>query len=212
MNINWWIVGLTVLIGICIVILFMWYRLAKTVVPPVTTNIDNISDRLETGDLVVVNYNSKHGKIIRIATETVWSHIGLVIVIDEKPYIIEVADYNKDYKGLSLIPLDDWKDINSGRYCGYLPTDSYIDTQELYDLLKPYYGIELDMDLLNWAHTLGWKDNRYEEKTEYFCSEFIALILQKLGKLSCDKDPSCYSPQKILDIKGQVNLDVFYLE
>lgn len=212
MKVNWWIVALTVIIGLCIISTIIWYRLHVTQPPLVTTKIENIDKQFKTGDLLVVNYRSKHGRLIRVTTGAFWSHIGLVIVLNNEIFIIEITDYDEKYKGLCMIPLNDWLDINSGRYCGYCPINKNIESNQIKELLDRYSDVTLDMDLFNWAQTLSWKDNRYLEKESYFCSEFIAMILQELRLLSLEKDPACYSPQKLLGLKDYGKTRVFYLD
>lgn len=212
MDVNWTIVFFTVVISLLVIGIVIWYRLQSTLPPKITNEIDNVLPKLKTGDLLFVNYRSKHGRIIRIATKTFWSHIGMVIVIDDDTYVIEVADYSEEYEGLCLIPIADWLDINSSRYCGYSPIDKSIPADSIQVILEEYKGTTLDMDLFNWAQTLGWKENRYVTKKSYFCSEFIALLMQKLGLLSCEKDPACYSPERLMGLRGYGNLDVFYLD
>lgn len=205
----WKSVALTVLLPFMILLVISSVRLWKTSQPTPTASRNVILEQLDTGDLLFVRYHSKHGYLIRAGTGDVWSHTALVC---KHPYtteisIIEMADYT-EYShdnveglcGLCIVPLQQWLELNEDRLCGYRRCKHRPTFQQIQRAINGHNATQLDMDLRNWAKTLVWLKSNSDEppnKTHYFCSEFIAMILQKLGLLDSEYSASCYSPARL---------------
>ncbi len=219
MKIVWWETCLVVFIPLLLLFLFSFYRLYLT--PHLIPNckFETIKPELQTGDLIFIRYRSKYGKLIRVVTGADWSHIAFVYRQGDKVFLVEVADYTsydepdvEDLHGLCIIPLKKWLQLNDARICGYRkyqqarPLNS--DVQRL---LQRNQDITLDMDLYNWSTTLFRSKNSRICKNNYFCSEFIASMLQELGMLSDDINPGYYSPARLATVDRYAKMKTFYL-
>lgn len=209
--INWRVLLPTVLF----LVVICW-RLHTTSRVTVTTTLNSIREELSTGDLIFVNYNSKYGKLIRTCIGSIWSHVAVVLAQNGTSYIVEVFNYSGDGpEGLCVTPLQEWIGLNIGRVCGYKKyTGDAISSTQLADILKDYNGVKVDMDLLNWISCFRHIPNkqlRSSVKSHYFCSEFIALLLQRLQVLPKTLDPSTYSPHTLTETPNYNKLLVFLL-
>jgi len=216
MKIIWWETCLVILIPF----LFIFYRLYLTPHLTPNCNFENIGPKLETGDLLFVRYSGKYGKLIRIVTGADWSHTALVYRKGDDVFLIEVADYTRydepdveELSGLCVIPLNKWLQLNSSRICGYRRCQqTRPSSSDIQRALQQYDSVTLDMDLYNWSATLFPTKNKACDKNNYYCSEFIALLLQKFGMLPDDINPGYYSPVRLTTINGYSKIKTFYLE
>jgi len=208
-------------IPLILLLIFCFIRLYQT--PKLVENckLKDICDKLETGDLLFVRYNSKWGKIISIGTLVDLSHSAFVYKQNKDVFIIEMSDYTnydepdvEKLKGLCIIKLDKWISLNKGRICIWKKYfgDKKINENKINKIIKKYKNINLDMDLLNWSSVFFKNKNKKEIKTDYFCSEFIALLLQKLKILNDYYDPSFYSPAKLTNIKNYSEMKIFNID
>jgi len=222
MYIVWWETFLVVIIPLIIIALFCLYRIYIS--NPLQTDLvrektpDEVENILETGDLVFIRYSSKHGKIVKIVTDSHWTHTGLVYRRNGECYIIEVADYtghdHPEHNGLCIIPFDDWVELNDERICGYRKYTGRKSREKLEKqlaiLLEKYKDIKLTMALYDWSAILFNRvyDNSRDDK--YFCSEFIAALLQELRILNRNYHCSSFSPKKLEDISNYGKTIMFF--
>lgn len=217
MKIIWWETCLVIFIPLLLLFVISYYRIYLTPKLIPTCEINNI--KLETGDLIFIRYESKHGKIIKVVTDSDWSHTAFVYRKNGNVYLIEVADYTnydepdvKDLCGLCIIPIDKWLQLNDGRICGYRKCQQPPTNKAVEDLLQQYHHITLDMDLYNWSAILFHTKNKKVPKNNYFCSEFIAFLMQRLGLLDDTINPGYYSPGRLAKADGYSEIKIFYID
>jgi uncharacterized protein YycO len=127
---------------------------------------------LQTGDIIFQDSQSSQSRAIKTATGSPYSHVGLVVVRNGKPYVAEAI------QPVSLTPLDAW--IARGRKADYVVKrlkDSELRQESKIKLLsetKKYLGKDYDWQF-------GWSDR------EIYCSEFVWKVYQRsLGIELCE--------------------------
>ena len=199
-----------------VLLVILIFALAVSRVPdpiPGNMTVNELKEKIGTGDLLLVKYRSKHGVLVKSFTESSWSHVALVY----NKSVVEISGYNDDYYGLCVIPIDKWLSLNKKRLCGYKKyRGKPIDEEKLNYLLEKYNGVELDAFLINWLKAMfkvEWSPQ--EKKEDYFCSEFTALLLQELSVIPKQWTPTSYSPKMFNEMKEWDETKVFinnYLE
>ena len=209
-----WLASLKVtFILIIITIIFVCYRLLVHQVP--TASLYDISDiNLETGDVLLVSYNSLHATLVKVFAGSYWSHSAFVYRKHNRTYVIEMANYTnskeqiptkEEHKGLIMIPFEYWIIYNKKRYIGHLrcksrkPSETKI--QQWFDKMKTIVK-GTNMDVLYWMNTLLSRKYKYEDKEEYFCTELVAKLLQDMNIIAKDYLPCCYSPNTLVALRN----------
>lgn len=157
-------------------------------------------DGAQTGDLICVSYHSKRGRLVRVFTGSVWIHIGFVVrTVHGDPYVLEVARYSPDNQGLMAKPLEWWLDYNSDnlmawrRYAGRGITSS-----KLLGVLRRNRHTDVNLHVVDWLQTMYKSDYKGGTQDSYYCSEFVAYLLQELGIIERVYQPSGYKPWELL--------------
>ena len=147
----------------------------------------NIIPLLKTGDLIFFSDNIKI-PINIIAGNNYFSHSGIIVIIDNIPYVYEIVDVNIGYathqdfkpfkKAIQLTPFVDRVKYFSG-HC-YIASLIKPLKQEQIDKLNKF--IENDyhykfVDFNKWAPFIV---TRMKLKSERFCHEFTADILDQI--------------------------------
>ena len=212
MNINWSEVFVILLVLVVIGFIFLTYRLYINGKPRTNTILDNVLDKVDTGDIFLVRYDSVYGKIVRVFAGTYWSHAGIILRTKKHIYILEVARYTKkNKKALNIYTIDEWLQYNSNRYIGYLqyryerPTPT-----QIFNLYKKFKDIKVNLNTVYWLNTLVKWSYKYENKQKYFCTELIVKILQDLGMIEKKYMPCSYTPKSLSEMKEYENLKIFF--
>lgn len=66
------------------------------------SNANTITDTIQNGDIIFQISRSNQSKAIQLATKSKYSHIGIVYINDEKPYVYEAI------QPVTLTPLNEW--------------------------------------------------------------------------------------------------------
>lgn len=205
--VNWYNVLIIVLFLSILTVLFIIYRLYIFTVPPANTHFCDIINKLETGDIFLVPYDSIYGHLVKIFRGCCWTHGSLIYKKDDgKIYIIEIARYeykNKTYKGLLMLPLDKWLKFNDGRLIGYIKYRGNSPNNTIFErTFDKYKHVKVNLDTIYWMNTLvKWKYRKVKDKNIYFCTEFLAKFLQDLGMISKKYLPCSYSPITFSELK-----------
>lgn len=158
-------------------------------------------DKAQTGDIVVVSYTSKRGKIVRVFTGSLWIHVGLIVRTRAgKVYVLEAARYSRSEHGILAKPIEEWLDFNEGNFIAWRPYKGKgIDPTSLRGLLEETSKADVNLFVVDWLKTM-YKTSYVPHKTrdKYYCSEFVAHSLQELKVLSRVNDPSGYKPWELL--------------
>lgn len=212
-GIDLWIVFYTIIILltiICIIIVYQ-YQLPNDDQFK-RRNFSKIKKKLRTGDIIVISYDSYRGKLVKIFTGSSWTHCGMIYKDKDKLYVIEMARYSSDERGLILKPLDDWIDWNIKyniairKYTGI----KKFPKRKLKHVLDQSAHFEEDFNVTSWLKTII--DLRYDgvEKDYFYCSEFITYAMQKIGVLKKIIKPSSYKPWQLLYGKLHFNKGYTY--
>lgn len=225
-DINWKTVILIVVILILITACFVVYRISFKKGPRINSDLSQIKTEMKTGDVLVIAYDSIYASLVKVFNGSYWSHGSFILREKDRIYVIEIAryTYGEDkcrYKGLIKIPLSEWLYYNKGRYVGYC---KYKDdkrrpsTKRVLDLVQKYGKVKVNLDTIYWMNTLvshSYSDEKYEryykDKKKYFCTEFLANLLQELDMISKDYLPCNYSPEYITRLKEYHKIKIFKL-
>jgi hypothetical protein len=167
-------------------------------------------------DLLCACIPNMYGKLVKFFTGSSLTHMGMIVMIKDEPHVLEVG-YYKNKRGSLLFPLDRWLDkfsifdIVVTQYSGDISSDQILST---YFDLTP---CDIDMNVTNWLRTVVQfknknceKEIKRRKKTEYFCTEFIVTILQRLKILDDSYRADSYSPAMVMHgriktLKGKFN-------
>lgn len=145
--------------------------------------LKDIKYNLQTGDLILFNYN--HAEIwTRIFGNTMYSHIGIIIKIDNEFYIYEIIkdDYKykgKKYQNVQLSNLDDRINNYVGNvYIGLLKNKLSDEQLNLvYKYIDNHKNIKFGNILSFFINiVLGININN-----TYFCNELISNLLDNIN-------------------------------
>ena len=132
---------------------------------------------LQIGDIILQDLNCWSCKLIEEQENSAYSHMGIFVIKDQKPYIFEALGKVK------LTGLNDF--INRTAKDGHLRiirTKDYLDTSSLYKIMN-----KLLSQNLNYDHEFRW--NNVDERGEImYCSELVFKVWQSL-KLINDLKP-----------------------
>lgn len=166
---------------------------------PVTTTYSTLLTKFRTGDLLAVSYNSIRGKLVRIFTGSMWTHIGIVYRTPDSISVIEMARYPHRH-GLLKTPIDYWFDWNEDRVLAWKPyTGPEINSSEIERLVQSIQPGEVDMFAGSWLRAMIKQPYRPQiGKTKFYCSELVSHFLQELGIMERIHLPSGYPPKELL--------------
>lgn len=185
-----------------------------------------IRDSLATGDIVLFSGKGAFSDLIKYASMSRWSHVGMVLKIPEYDFVtvwesttlsnIKDLDTGNANKGVQLVPLSSRVDKYSGGMSirrlegGALPDESLDALMKLREELKGKRYERGKMELFKslWDGKFGLNE---EDLSSVFCSELVAAAYQRLGLLS-DKLPSNeYTPADFSSRKMDELNNGFYL-
>ena len=174
-----------------------------------TTPYSEIRNDLKTGDLVLYSGKGAFSQIIKLVTQSRWSHVGMVLQLKEYDFLAtwesttesKLKDLvsGKILKGVQLVPLSARIQEYGGDIVVRQLKNVELGREQIQDLMKlrkelrgrPYE--EDKMELLKAAYDGPWGDNE-EDLSSIFCSELVAEAYQRLGLLSQRKPSNEYTP------------------
>ena len=137
----------------------------------------------QTGDIIFQVSRSSQSKAIQLATHSNYSHTGMVVIRNSKPYVFEAVG------PVVYTPLQNW--ISHGEDGKYIVRRvngglSSQQQQKLAQIAKRYLGKPYDL-------AFSWSDERQ------YCSEVVWKVYQKalgmrIGKLQKLKEFDLYQP------------------
>jgi len=166
--------------------------------------LNHVQKQFKTGDLLAVSYASTRGKLVKIFTGSMWTHLGMVYKTkDDSLYVLESAHY-PDSSGVLKTPFYKWISWNDDRTIAWA---SLVGTPIMCDDIERIYQKiqkgKVDLFVFNWLLTTIRLPYISGYRGKFFCSELIAYLLQELGILEKLYSPSSYSPKELL--YGKVN-------
>lgn len=155
--------------------------------------------KFRTGDLLAVSYNSIRGKLVRIFTGSMWTHVGMIYRTPESVCVIEIARY-PERSGILKTPIDYWLDWNEDRVFAWKPyTGPDLPGSEIERIFNAIHPGEADMFLGSWARAM-FKQSYHPQpgKKKFYCSELVSYFMQELGMMQRIHLPSGYPPKELL--------------
>jgi len=164
---------------------------------------NQIRPNLKTGDIVLFSGNSWASSFIKFFSGSKWSHIGLVVKVDdyditlvwESTTLTDIPDITtgSPKKGVQTVPLSSRHKTYDGKMAVRHLNTSITATMKsnLCTLRKQLMGRPYEQSEIELASSLldfGKFDNK-EDLSSLFCSELVAESLQCMGIIP-DKYPS----------------------
>lgn len=151
----------------------------------------------QTGDIIFQISQSSQSKAIQLATHSDYSHTGMIVIREKKPYVFEAVG------PVIYTPLQKWiKHGKDGKYIvrrvdGGLSTQQ---KQKLAQTAKHYLGKPYDL-------AFSWSDDRQ------YCSEVVWKVYDtalgmKMGKLQKLKDFDLSNPAVQAKLKERYGTNV----
>jgi len=199
-------------------------------------------ENLDTGDLIFSSYPNLLGKFMNLWTGSRWSHVGIILRDKSKPsngmsslYVMETANYShisSKYKGLIVIPLEKWININKNCGIGYmrLNTPENFNRQSIAVEFKKLQELKLDNKGMSFYKFIrlgfsqdydsqefripnsGTKDSKKKELENPTCYEIVVLLYQNTKIIKKRKSPGSYWTCDILSKKLPLNSDFTFDE
>lgn len=179
--------------------------------------MDDVLQRARTFDLVAVSYRALSCTLVKMFTKSHWSHVGLVYRTSATEIAVIEALRLHETKTNSLkteilvTPWSTWLKRNAPFPMLYVPQrhtvhGSVRKTETLVtEVVKcQKQNVRVNMSLFDWTKTLKYTkrtvqtDESDSLKTEFFCTEFIAHLLQVTGTVPGYKHCANYTPVELL--------------
>jgi hypothetical protein len=187
---------------------------------------DAIRGVLQTGDLVLFSGKGEISSIIKWATKSDKSHVGMVLRIPEYDMVllwesttlnnVEDIESGNERKGVQLVPLSERirkynGDVTVRRLFNVDVTPAMIsDLNKLRQEVKGRPYEQSKIELIRCAYDGPMGQNK-EDLSSLFCSELVAEALQRMGLLSEKLPSNEYTPKDFADPTLEL-LDGFYDE
>lgn len=195
------------------------------------THVDAYNDvrsDLKTGDIVLMGSSSIFSRAIRMLTRSKWSHVGMVMKIEEFDTLLlwesTTNGHDKDVdsgeieRGVQLVPLSKRVRDHTGNLA-FRPLSRGLTGDEIITLNKFRHTVKdkpydfNGFELLKSVFDTGALFSNSEDLSAYFCSELIADTYQELGFLSEALPSNEYTPNDFasdskvpLDFLGSISL------
>ncbi len=171
---------------------------------PVENYQDKVRPILRSGDLLFASGNFVFSNIIKWASKSMWSHVGIVFALPNQYDRVLVLESVEVY-GVRLAPLskyltDYWRNrpyrgsVYVARYAQDFPQPEVIKAlQKGVDLLTRRYGY---LDLLRISQRMFLGTRFFDRKHEFICSELVETCFQEANVAFSKKD-DFLSPEDI---------------
>ena len=131
-------------------------------------------DQIRSGDLLAWSGRGFVGGLVRVATASSWSHVGIAYVLGGRVWVLEA----REFAGVQIVPLSSYLD------CAWLPTgakwDSRTDDYAINKIGK--VGYSYPTAIKAWGLAVAGKRSALapEAKTQ-ICSTFAPILLRMAG-------------------------------
>jgi hypothetical protein len=189
-------------------------------------------ENLDTGDLIFSSYPNLLGKFMNLWTGSRWSHVGIILRDKSKPskgmsslYVMETANYShvsSKYKGLIVIPLEKWININKNCGLGYmrLNTPENFNRQKIAVEFKKLQDLKLDTKSMSFYKFIKLGFNQDYDSQEFkktglenpTCYEVVVYAYQNSKIAKKRNSPGSYTANDILNGKLPLNSDFSFEE
>ena len=197
---------ITVVIGLLLFIVIVTWRYNSCNDDEfVESTVDKCIAEAQTGDIVGVAYSSKRARLVRVFTGSMWIHLGIVVrTYKGEAWVVEAARYNPTTKGILSSPLKEWLEHNEGHSIAWRRhVGSSIRSSRVRRVLQRTQYADINLYVVDWLKTMyktpySSANGDVVSRDKYYCSEFVALMLQELGIMDKVHDPSGYKPWELL--------------
>lgn len=174
--------------------------------PVITPDYDRLRNKLDTGDIVLFAGKGAFSTGIKWFTDSVWSHVGMVVSLDWGVFLWESTtlsdqidlDTQLANKGVQLIVLSDRILKYDGEVAiRRLEVERSAGMVEALKALrlelrgKPYEKDTIELIKAAYDGPLG---RNTEDLSSIFCSELVAEAYQRMGLLAEDEPSNEYVP------------------
>lgn len=152
---------------------------------------------LNSGDLLLFDTKGIYSIIIKIATFSPCSHIGMVYKKNNELFCLESdITLHKGHDGVRLIPLDERLNICKDTVYAkkLLNFNNVFLTQEIEKFCDQFMNVPYEkniLELINSAFPLFFNEDNMDS---IFCSELVAYIYKKCGLLPLNVAANNYTP------------------
>lgn len=164
--------------------------------------VEQCISEAQTGDIVGVAYTSKRARLVRVFTGSMWIHTGIVVrTHDGTPWVLEAARYDPETKGMLASPLSEWLHYNEDHTVAWRKhIGGTISSRKLRRVLAKVRRAKVNLYVVDWLKTMYKTsyDSTVLKRGKYYCSEFVALMMQELSIMGKQYDPSGYKPWELL--------------
>jgi hypothetical protein len=196
-------------VACCLILLFIFVSLRLKL--PLDCEFKRKSSKkilreCRTGDIIAVAYGSKRAKLVKVFTGSMWAHSAVIVRANdneiEDAYVLEVARYSREERGIMVTKFDEWLDKNESnlvaisRYKGASP-----DQAKVKSFLKEHNYLKEEMFVAKWLAAMvktRYYDNGIQNKKKVFCSELVTHFLQSIGIMRKKYNPHGYKPWELL--------------
>lgn len=165
-------------------------------------SLSTILPRVKTGDLLLVSYRNVSGYVVKIFTQSIWTHVGLVYREGRDIYVLECGYYHPGLKDIIKNPILQWLQLSESSPMVWIPLEGgEVSNQDLNQQLEKIgHGI-FPKHLYKWLPAVIRVPYRPKTDRVFFCSELIAYLFQELGIMKKEYRPSSYSPKDFMSRK-----------
>lgn len=148
--------------------------------------------------LLLIRTSTMFSRLIHTMTKSNYTHVSVALDIECK----ELYSFGRKYPNLMLPAGFIMEDLHKGLFMKNLSAPC-----ALYELVvtdKVYRNLKFELNKMTWnakqfryscvGPLFCYFGVSYERKNHFFCSQFVADILGRVGALSLNKPPSLYVP------------------
>ena len=177
------------------------------------SSLENVLECVDNGDLIFMAGDTRGERICRWCTGSMFSHVGMLFreknSNDEDVVYIWEADLGQSTKdGPRVIKLTDKLNKYKGfRYFAYrslniIPgcSTKRPKLEDILSIINEYGTYDFDDTMMKWWVSEKFKFllPLFKDTNKVFCSELIALTMQRLGMIDDNKIPEWYSPESFV--------------
>lgn len=159
---------------------------------PVST-YDDVRDQIQDGDLLLCSGTATFSKLIQIATNSIWSHVGFVMWLKSIKRLM-VLESVESY-GVRSVPLSNYVKDYCGTGVGYPGKLLIARHKQLADRQLTVEFMQFSVDLFGYPYdkdeivriaadiaTGGiLLEGKFADLRQFICSEYVATCYQKIG-------------------------------
>lgn len=181
------------------------------------TNYTDIRSQLKTGDIVLFSGKGPLSLGIRWATSSKWSHMGMVLNLEEFDFVCvwqsTTLDIAKDVfadkilNGVQLVTMSSLVNGYGGELAIRQLKEANLDKKDIKNLMnfrKEVSRRDYEWDVIELIKSAydGLGGQNVEDLSNLFCSELVAEAYQRLGLLDEIKPSNEYTPADFSEKRG----------